>query len=1026
MDTKGPAMDRKKKIKRKIIITILLGMIAVCVYIYLLNVGQDITVTRQFQEEMAEDVENLKGGYTDASKRHGYMQESFDTLYLQDLDFIYFRILGYLDEYSSDDVSYPDKIESIATDLSVYLNDIDSTYFDYNIAGIMIADAKGNTIAAGGAMSPMDLRDERYDPLREVFVTYEEASVRLLTEEDACLNYSDEKRDYREIDKEKICNLYAKHLYDDYELVIAIDAIDETILEADSDAWTVLLQNEIIGDEGYVFVWSEETNKILYYPKHLSDQSLKYQDIEKLGMDMEKIHDREFGWNTINGKKMYIYPAYDEERNVWIACAVSKTEMISSRRIVMLTESVVFALLAAALVYYVILLLRQDKIRVLTDFTGSGITYAHQSRQYKLFFITVMISAVLMLFAFYLQTLFLMSTWAESASWQTQRIEETAASNEEKAEKFTALYDKAIKVRLSAFARYLSNHEDEWNSESLDGYSSNYKISNIQILGVNGNSKAGTSYMSYSAKVKEQNTDESSNYKVIVENQDNGRKACDWMADGRKDMQAMTDADGRTIGYVYIFYYRESVDLVLKSLSLEGTLEMVRPGRNGFVFSVDRKEYTFLYYPDDSMVGEDALEYGLQKKQIRDNYCDYINVNNVSYYANTDRIGGSIVFFAVNKVKLLQQRLFLSVTVVLMAFILFLLIGIMIYTSRERIEMITPEDEKHIGPDSPHTAEYSLMQILKYYMAFGATVVVIYTSLHGVIRGITVLEYVLDGGWENGLNVFALTASLIILCRGGLVLLIANRLLLKIRNIFSARTNTILKMLASLCTYVAAAVLLYQCMVCFGLNPTALMASTGIVAVVLGIGANSLVGDIIAGIFLLMEGDVQIGDVVQVAGFRGYVMELGIRMTKLYDMDTDDIKIIPNNEIRNVVHMTMRRACVFSEFQIRYEENLEDVERILKEELKNVKVKSPYILDGPNYIGVSRLGDSGVCLKTSTKCHEAHRKKVEREVNHIVYTIFQKHNIDVPYPQVTLHTGDDARVERTFPEEESGKKETKD
>ncbi len=124
--------------------------------------------------------------------------------------------------------------------------------------------------------------------------------------------------------------------------------------------------------------------------------------------------------------------------------------------------------------------------------------------------------------------------------------------------------------------------------------------------------------------------------------------------------------------------------------------------------------------------------------------------------------------------------------------------------------------------------------------------------------------------------------------------------------------------------------------------------------------------------------------------------------------------------------MTMRTACVFSEFQIRYEENLEDVERILKEELKNVKGKSPYLLDGPNYIGVSRLGDSGVCLKTSSKCHEAHRKKVEREVNHIVYTIFQKHNIDVPYPQVTLHTGDDARVERTFPEEENEKKETED
>jgi small conductance mechanosensitive channel len=140
-------------------------------------------------------------------------------------------------------------------------------------------------------------------------------------------------------------------------------------------------------------------------------------------------------------------------------------------------------------------------------------------------------------------------------------------------------------------------------------------------------------------------------------------------------------------------------------------------------------------------------------------------------------------------------------------------------------------------------------------------------------------------------------------------------------------------------------------------------------------------------------------------------MELGIRMTKLFDMDNDNVKIIPNNEVRNVVHMTMRTSIVYNEFQIRYEERIEDVERIVREELKNAK-KSPRILGGPVYIGVSSLGDNGVTMKMETKCHEPNRMKVTREVNHIVYTIFQKHNISVPYPQVTLHTGSDEMVER--------------
>lgn len=141
-------------------------------------------------------------------------------------------------------------------------------------------------------------------------------------------------------------------------------------------------------------------------------------------------------------------------------------------------------------------------------------------------------------------------------------------------------------------------------------------------------------------------------------------------------------------------------------------------------------------------------------------------------------------------------------------------------------------------------------------------------------------------------------------------------------------------------------------------------------------------------------------------------MELGIRMTKLFDMETDDVKIIPNNEVRNVVHMTMRTSIVYSDFQIRYEEKLEAVERILREELKNVQDKSPLILEGPVYIGVKNLDANGVVLRCATRCHEPCRRKVEREVNHIVYSIFQKNHISVPYPQVTIHGGDDAPVER--------------
>ena len=104
--------------------------------------------------------------------------------------------------------------------------------------------------------------------------------------------------------------------------------------------------------------------------------------------------------------------------------------------------------------------------------------------------------------------------------------------------------------------------------------------------------------------------------------------------------------------------------------------------------------------------------------------------------------------------------------------------------------------------------------------------------------------------------------------------------------ILSVRAATGVRMLTSLVSYGGVLFIGYRCLIYFGMDPSTQMASAGIISVVIGIGANSLVGDIIAGVFLLMEGNVQVGDIVSIADFRERVEDLGIRMTKLYDIET--------------------------------------------------------------------------------------------------------------------------------------------
>ncbi len=989
-------MDRSVKIKKRIAWTIIIGVAAIIIYAFASIAVQNITAMMQFQKEMSEDVELLKSSYEEASNRHKNMQNAFDELYMQDVELI--RLCLYND-FTTQDESIVRHVKNQSDFLEQELYTLNRYY---NLYDIMFVDYEGNVVmSATGACA--DLKDDIFAPLRDENL-FETTVVRAVTEE--YISTANANGSY-DVNFAGLCNFYGAQIGNGYNLVIAVHADDETALEESADGWTVLLQNESIGEQGYVFVWSEKTKKILYHP----EGSFKYQNVEALHMDMGKIRDGVFNWNSIDGNETYVYPVYYEEEDVWIACAVTKDEMINSRLYTMIVQGIVFALMAAALAYYVTLLLRQEKIKEISDFNVQKKKLVYHSRQYKLFIITVVISIVMMFLSLYLHTLDPMSSWAASSTSQTSKIQNTVRINKDQVAKFITLYDTAKNAQIFGLSQYIAEHQQAWNSNDISYCAGVMDISYMQLFDDNKKVKAQTSTDDFSidAEVPAGNFSEQVN---LVAEQDSGKDVCDWMSDGRKGMQSIITEDGKVIGYLYTEYYSEAADSTLNYYTFASTLEMVRPGKSGLVFAVDRDNNTFSYYRDENMIGASVFDFGLKENQIKENYCDYINLNNVIYYAITDRIDNNIVFYVVTKERLLSRRIISTTIAVLSAFVLFLMIGIMLYTNKDQIEVTVSESERWRSSEEDNTAEYKIMKIFKYYIVAGALIFSIFSFYRSYVGSGTVLGYVLDGNWEKGINIFAFTSSILILSRGGIVLFFASRLVEALGNVLPIRAGTILKMFASLLTYIVIGVLLYQCMLSFGLNPTALMASTGVIAVVLGIGANSLVGDILAGIFLLLERNVQIGDVVKIGDFRGYVMELGIRMIKLYDMDTEDVKIIPNNDVRNVVHMTLRTASVYSKFQIRYEEKLEDVERILTEELSKVENKSPLILEGPVYIGVSDLGDNGVCLKTATKCHEGSRRKVEREVNHIVYTIFQKHNIEVPYPQVTVHTGDDSMVER--------------
>ena len=979
-------MKKAENTRIRIFLAILLGCAAVILYFLILHGIQINILTEQFRKEMEKTADYLKESYPDA-------EDSANDAAFSEVD-LYEQSLNLLCEFQQAE----DDFEISDSYLRKYCEAGD-------FSDLMIADRSGHVLAAASGKHP-DLTGSVYDSLRDTFRTGEICSLRLDREE------MKGEPDRDDPDMPEGDEWYTVAFDKEHEFILCVYNWIQRVVVPEMDAWKRLLENMSIGEEGFVFVWSDETNELLYYP----ETSLSNHSVETLGLDPDEIRDREYSCHSINGRKVYLYTTLYGDKGAWIACAVPESELNNSLRFTVIVFSIAFALLVTALEYYVILLLRQKRVKILRDFTGEEKNTKHKSRQYKLLILTIVMTVILFLFQFYLQTLYLMSSWAEAASLQTNRIEETVHFQEDTARSYTELYENEKKGLLNMLALYLASHPEHCVSSELDELSFMIRAYDIEVLDREGTVLAAASSMAYQSPLPVNaagsKTDSAESMAETFAAQDNGKSVYEWMSEGRTVILPMTDHDGTSTGFLFVRYYSYFADVALQSLSLSGTLSRIRPGNGGFVFSVDPDTKKFSYYPDEVMVGRDALEYGLTENQIKDNFCDFITINGSPYFAVTDVIGTNVIYYCVSRNALLGRRIVLCMLSVLSAAILLLLTGLPLYTSREQIELVQPDEGRHTIREDQSSPEYRTIRVLKYYTVAAAALIAAYCVFRQNTGSGGVIGYVLDGKWERGLNVFALFSAIMILSRGGLILFVFSRLAGIVSSILPVRGGTILKMVGSLVTYLAVGYLIYQCMVCFGMNPTALMASAGIVSVVVGIGANSLVGDILAGIFLLMEGNVQVGDVVQIGDFRGYVMEMGIRMTKLFDMDMDDVKIIPNNEVRNVVHMTMRTSIVYSEFQIRYEEKLESVEKILREELKNVQNKSPLILDGPVYIGVEALDSSGVVLKTATRCHEPCRRKVEREVNHIVYSIFQKNGISVPYPQVTIHEGNDAPVER--------------
>ena len=188
----------------------------------------------------------------------------------------------------------------------------------------------------------------------------------------------------------------------------------------------------------------------------------------------------------------------------------------------------------------------------------------------------------------------------------------------------------------------------------------------------------------------------------------------------------------------------------------------------------------------------------------------------------------------------------------------------------------------------------------------------------------------------------------------------------------------------------------------FGVDTTSILAGIGILGLIIGLGAQPLITDIIAGLFIVFENVFEVGDIIVIDGFRGTVKEIGIRTTKIEDAG-GNIKVMNNSDLRSLINMTENLSLACCDMSIEYGESIERVEAILSNNLGKIKENIPDIVEGPFYRGVTELADSAVVLRFVAKCEESNKYQVERDMNRQFKLLFDQNNINIPFNQVVVH-----------------------
>ncbi len=218
------------------------------------------------------------------------------------------------------------------------------------------------------------------------------------------------------------------------------------------------------------------------------------------------------------------------------------------------------------------------------------------------------------------------------------------------------------------------------------------------------------------------------------------------------------------------------------------------------------------------------------------------------------------------------------------------------------------------------------------------------------------------------------------------------------------RIKTISRHILNIVKYLIIIIIFISTLANFGVNVTSILAGLGITAALVGLAFQDLAKDLIAGVSILLEDQYEIGDTIEVNGFLGKVVALGLRTTRVKNYKGQTL-IIANHTITEIINYNLSKNFAAIDISVAYEEDLDKVEKTINELSTILRDKYKKIKNNIKILGVNNLDSSSIVYTIGIDTSADDYFYIQRILRREVKQYFDKKKIKIPYQQIEVHNG---------------------